>query len=166
MPRSRNPDNYPPHYAQLLSAARGRREGILIEFDSVSEMNRTKNNLYAYINALDRQESDAALPYNDRLAPGFRQIALQMRGKNLLLIDKVFDAGVQAISRTLENLGQTAPVIQTSDEVRAAAAADIAAHEDDSPPTPDPVESTPAKEPVSMDDVISTLFQPTPKEGS
>lgn len=105
MPRSKNPDNYPSYFRELLEGARGVEDGITIDFGTAQKRMRVRNQLYAYINALEAQEERREIPYEMRMSPGFRMISLVVQGTSLQFLDKEFDESGMVIMAALRARG-------------------------------------------------------------
>lgn len=136
MSRSKKPEIYPPLYRALLERARGKPEGITIPFGTKQELMKTRAGIYAYVNAVAKQEEEREIMYELRVSPAFHQIGLSVHGMELRLLDKDFDPGCMAIRKALEGIGADIPLRTDVDAAtRAAALADMQAHEASAPTT-------------------------------
>ncbi len=105
MPRSKNPDNYPSQYWQLLDAvARGEPHLLEVPLEDRKAVRNLQNSLYAYINALDARENSQQLTEDLRNAPRFRKVEIRHASDpaRLILRNKEVSPEVQAITSALQ----------------------------------------------------------------
>ena len=158
MPRSRNPDKYPSVFKELLLAAYAAGDaGITWKCPDMNTAQRTRMQLYAYVNAVDAREESMAMPDEFREAKRLHQIQITARpepdsptpgGASIKLLNKNFAPENIAIQAALSALGPLNPDTPEDIEARAEAEAIIAEHE--------------AGEPAKLEpkDDLSSLFKP------
>ncbi len=157
MPRSKNPDKYPSVFKDLLLAAYAAAEtGITWKCPDMATAQRSRMQLYAYVNAVEKSEDSMALPHELRDSPRLHQIQITvsraLEGANIRLLNKNFAPENLAIQAALDGLGPLNPDTPEDLTARAKAAAIIAmaeADESDEPPNLDLPE-----------DILSSLFPP------
>jgi len=115
MPRSKNPDNYAPELKQLLELTLRQTAEVRIKMPDYAASERMRNQLYAYINAVDKKETDNSVMYEMALAPTWRQISIRTDGASddkcdsfLVLTKKSNSAEMRAIASVLAGLEQQA----------------------------------------------------------
>lgn len=136
MPRSKNPDKYPSVFKDLLLAAYAAGEtGITWKCPDSGTAHRTRFQLYAYINALEKQELNMAMPDELREAPRFHQIQITIAklpdGTAIKLLNRNFTPENMAIQAALAVLGPLDPDTPEDKEAQAEAKAIIDAFEAD-----------------------------------
>jgi hypothetical protein len=124
MPRSKNPESYPPELKQLLDATVGNPEGINITFESKSELMKQRSLFYAYINALDKHEVENKVPYSLCVSADYRKIQFTYTNLTLRMLDKKFTPGILAMRAALAAL-PNAPSESPADETRRKALEEI-----------------------------------------
>ena len=136
MPRSRNPDKYPTVFKDLLLAAFAAKEnGITWKCPDIATAQRTRMQLYAYVNALDSHEDRMAMPDEFREAKRLHQIQITTGkapdGAFIKLLNKNFAPENLAIQAALSGLGPLDSSTDEDKEAQAKAAAIIAEFEAD-----------------------------------
>lgn len=145
MPRSRNPDKYPAVFKELLLAAYAAKEsGITWKCPDIGTARRTRMQLYAFVNAIDAQEDNMAMPDEFREAKRLHQIQITVgaapEGAFIKLLNKNFAPENIAIQNALGLLGPLNPDTDEDIEARAKAQAiiDASEAEDNNGPKPNP----------------------------
>lgn len=164
MPRSKNPDMYPPAIDAILRAAVDNSLGVHPSFPTRQAAMKMRAQIYAYINALAKRESDAhgfipdGSPSNQ-----YRQIQITPEGVMLHLLDKQFTPEVMALTAALEQAGASAPLTR-SQEIDAAMASELNA------PTVESFELAPdalkPRRPREGDMIFTPAEPATPEEDS
>ena len=144
MPRSKNPDNYPKAYGELLRLAYRQDDEVRVPAENVKAARNLQNSIYAYINAVDAQEKADGIQYELRLAPQYRQVKLS--------VEKLDGQ----VSLVLQNKN-AAPELQGINAVLAAQ------KQEQSAPLPSPYERQPEEHPDADErdehaEVVGNLF--------
>lgn len=115
MPRSKNPDMYPPAIDAILRAAVDNPQGVHPSFPTRQAAMKMRAQIYAYINALAKRETEAhgyvpdGSPSNQ-----YRQIQITPEGVMLHLLDKQYTPEVMALTAALELAGAQAPLTRSA----------------------------------------------------
>lgn len=88
MPRSKRSANYAPELKRLLDHALDSGERIEILCGSIKSSNRLRNQLYAYINALDHEDIAEGVPLHTRRGTIYRRIQISSEKELLVLINR------------------------------------------------------------------------------
>jgi len=172
MPRSKNPNKYPSSFRPLLLGAYAAKDKeVVLPMPDMGKAHRTRRQLYAFMQAVDDQESNMKMPHAMRESVRMHQILLTVEDNppRLILQNKNWTPENRAIAELVETLG-----IETEEDlverdlaeriIEAAERGDfeeVARLEAASPAEPEePGYETP--EPASQDDIISQLFGPKP----
>ncbi len=158
MPRSRNPDKYPSVFKDLLLAAYAAGEaGITWKCPDMRIAQRTRMQLYAYVNAVDAREESMDLPEEFREAKRLHQIQITAQaetdGASIKLLNKNFAPENIAIQAALSALGPLNPDTPEDLVAQAKAAAIIKAYEAEEADNDEPAKLEP-------EDTLSSLFKP------
>ena len=112
MPRSKNPDKYPSVFKELLLAAFAAKDkGITWKCPDLPTATRTKMQLYAYMNAVTKQEEANDIPDELRDSKRFHQVQVTTvttaEGEGLIkLMNKNYTPEAIAIQEALSGLGR------------------------------------------------------------
>lgn len=126
MPRSKNPDKYPSVFKELLLAAFAAKDkGITWKCPDLPTATRTKMQLYAYMNAVTKQEDANDIPDELRDSKRFHQVQITTTaaadGATVKLMNKNFTPEAIAIQEALSGFGRL--VVDTDDDKEAQAKA-------------------------------------------
>jgi len=126
MARSNNPDNYPPRWVKLLRAAYYSDTPVPIPCPDRKAMYRMRQGLYAFINALDKQETTWALDYDAKESRLFRQvgISVDLENNTLILMNKNNTEESRAIDAALAKLDTPEEAWPVDEATRTAANAE------------------------------------------
>jgi len=171
MPRSKNPDKFPSVFKDLLLAAFAAGEtGITWKCPNKRIAQRTRMQLYAYVNAVDFREDSIALPDELREAKRLHQIQITVGatedGAFIKLLNKNFAPENLAIQAALSDLGPLSPDTPEDIENRAKAARIIAEHMNEiaaaaTPKLDSSEPAVPENKAVNPEGDLSSLFTKT-----
>lgn len=164
MPRSKNPAKYPTVFKDLLLAAYAAGEvGITWKCPDLGTAKRTRMQLYAYVNAVEKSEENMALPDEFRESPRMHQIQITTKaeatGGSIHLLNKNFAPENLAIQAALAVLGPLNPDTPEDIEARSKAAAIIAEAEAEPNPATAVGSSEPAVPDIPLEGDLSSLFK-------
>ena len=166
MPRSRNPDKYPTVFKELLLAAYAAEDaGITWKCPDINIAQRTRMQLYAYVNAVDAREENMAVPEEFREAKRLHQIQITAQaesdGASIKLLNKNFAPENIAIQAALSVLGPLNPDTTEDKAAQAEAAAIIEAYEAEANhEEPAKLEDAPKDISSILEGDLSSLFKP------
>ena len=111
MARSKDPEMYPPQYAELLLAAFNASQPITWPMDSRTRAQNTRQQLYAYIRAVKAHEEKSFVPEELRRGRKYAQVSIKAQHEGercwIELSNKTKTPEVLALAGILEGLDLT-----------------------------------------------------------